>query len=353
MRLHCLILGLIVTGAVCRADEVRIDDGAVLTGTLRSVGATELVLETAYAGTLTIDRARVVAFTTEEPLFTRLPSGTVFHGRIQPAESEGEARLEGLDGRLSTPYSAMVECWRESGQDPVRLAELAAVEKNRRKWNAEAGLNLAGKSGNSEEFSSAGQVRARLKGPHDEFELYGRMEQNSKNKVKTADEKIAGTRYTFFFNGLGWYIRTELEKDRFEDIQFRSTTASGLSYRLLNRETLQLKASTGLSWRYEDYISNTASGEDLGMDFELDHYWQLPARLEMENRLTYVPSVEDFSNYLAKQESSLTLPLGSGPWHLRGGVRNEYNAQPEGGRDRLDTTWYTSLVLKWSQARVL
>jgi hypothetical protein len=43
----------------------------------------------------------------------------------------------------------------------------------------------------------------------------------------------------------------------------------------------------------------------------------------------------------------LELPIASTQWKLRVGVANDYNSQPGRGVDKLDTTYFTRLVLSW------
>jgi hypothetical protein len=83
-----------------------------------------------------------------------------------------------------------------------------------------------------------------------------------------------------------------------------------------------------------------------GLDFGFSHRLQLDNSVVV-NRLSYVPTFEDFANFVLTQESSLELPLLSSQWKLRLGVANDYNSHPGKGVSRLDTTYFTRLVLSW------
>lgn len=83
-----------------------------------------------------------------------------------------------------------------------------------------------------------------------------------------------------------------------------------------------------------------------GLDFGLAHQLQLDNAV-LNNRLSYVPTFEGFSNYVVTHESTLELPLLSTPWKLRLGVANDYNSQPGKAVCRLDRTCFTRLVLNW------
>lgn len=46
-------------------------------------------------------------------------------------------------------------------------------------------------------------------------------------------------------------------------------------------------------------------------------------------------------------DSGFEIPLSAGFWKLRLGLNNQYNSRPQPGREELDTTYYTRLVLNW------
>jgi hypothetical protein len=60
-----------------------------------------------------------------------------------------------------------------------------------------------------------------------------------------------------------------------------------------------------------------------------------------------VPAFENFSNFVAKHESFYEVPLANPAWKLRLGVSNDYNSKPGKGVDKLDTGYFTRLVLSW------
>ena len=67
----------------------------------------------------------------------------------------------------------------------------------------------------------------------------------------------------------------------------------------------------------------------------------------MENDLTYVPSIDDFSVYRVVHDSGIVIPIGTGEnWSMRMGVKNEYNSQPA-APEKLDTTYYSRMIYSW------
>jgi putative salt-induced outer membrane protein YdiY len=157
-------------------------------------------------------------------------------------------------------------------------------------------------------------------------------------------------RYTnFFTEKLGWFIRQELERDTFEGIDFRSTTAAGLTYRFIKEERLSLEGSAGLSYRYDDYSDPGLDSDGYpGLDFGLNLDWQFADWGRLVTAVSYIPSLDDFGDYLIEHESGIDVPLGtSDNWVMRFGLRNQYNSAPSGGREKLDTTYFARMILSW------
>jgi hypothetical protein len=46
-----------------------------------------------------------------------------------------------------------------------------------------------------------------------------------------------------------------------------------------------------------------------------------------------------------KFDTALLIPFKDERWAWKMGMRNDYNSRPQSGLDRLDNTYYTSIVL--------
>ena len=60
-----------------------------------------------------------------------------------------------------------------------------------------------------------------------------------------------------------------------------------------------------------------------------------------------MPTFEDFSNFRLTHESYYEVPLAAPFWKLRLGISNDYNSKPGAGVEKLDTMYFTRLVLTW------
>lgn len=329
------------------ADTVITEDGATLTGEITLINAGKIHLETTYAGTLEIDQSKVASFSTDQPVYVRLASGSTMSGPVQ-STGNGTLKIQSEDGTLETDMARVTQSWMPSAEDP-QLAELRMREEAlQRKWKYEGALDVTGKTGNTEEFTVGARFDATLKGPQDELKFYGLYEKTETDGVTTDDRILGGTSYeSFFSKHYGWYVRTELEKDTVDQIDLRSTSALGASFRVINKDIQTLVFRTGVGYRYTSYSNGTPNESSPTLDFGLNHWYQYKDVFEMDNSLTFVPSIREADQYRIVHDSGIEMPVAnSESWKWRLGVRNEYDSQPA-ATEKLDTTYYSRLIYAW------
>ncbi len=335
-------------GAACAspalADRFELADGSVVHGRLLSAGGGKFKVETAFAGTIEIAQDQLRTFTTDGAVNVGLSAGSAVLGRVE-ATPAGIA-VVAADGRMSAATGHVAAVWRPGDDSPEvrRLKELEA--KNRRKWAYEASFALTGRTGVSEKLGANLGFKATLASADDKLVFSLATERAQDNGVDTADRQFGGVDYSSFFSEKNvWYARTSLEKDRIKNLDLRSTTAFGVGRKLIKRDAQDLEFRLGVSYLYETYADNTRF-DSPGADVAFLHSYQF-ARSRMTNSLTYTPAFEDFGNYRVRHESAFELPLTASLWKLKVGVANDYQSQPPAGTEKLDTTYFTSLILNW------
>ena len=329
------------------ADLVQTTDGSRLNGEIVKIDAGTLHLETSFAGTLEIAMADVASFSSDDPEILRLTTGDVVRGPVS-ATGDGQLRVATQGGPVTVATADVTTGWAPGERDPAQVAREAELSDRLRRWSYEAAATLNGKVGNSESTNFGANFDATLEGPNDRLNFYLSAAYGEENANVSANEIIGGANYTnFFANDLGWYARTELEYDEIEAVDFRNTSGAGLTYRFINEERMSLEGRAGASFRFEEYADG-GSEEFPGLDFGLDYYWQFAEWAELNTSLSLVPSVDDFEDYRFRHTSNVDLPLAfSDVWKLRLTLDNQYNSQPSGDRDELDTTYAASLLLSW------
>ncbi|MEO6875071.1 MAG: DUF481 domain-containing protein [Opitutaceae bacterium] len=328
-----------IVASSASADVVETKSGAHLVGKVTKIDAGSVYLTTDFAGDLTIKQSEVTSITTDAPVVVRLATGTVLQGTLT---TDGSAlRIAGADGQLSTQVDKVAATWPVGEEDPL-------VVSLRRHWSYEATVDVSGKTGNSEQLGTAGAFRATLKTPTDTLQAYTAYNRQVADGVKSADQFKAGIDYANNFDGkLSWYARDEGGFDRVKDITFYNTAAAGFGYDFIKEAKHLLTGRAGLSYRYESYGNPAhATLSSAGLDFGLNHEWEF-TNSKIVNRLTYTPAFEDFSNFHFTHESFYEIPLADPQWKLRLGVSNDYNSKPGPGIERLDTSYFTRLVLNW------
>jgi putative salt-induced outer membrane protein len=306
-------------------DKLHIEGGAVIVGQISGATETGVLVETDYAGTLQVDVARISRIVLGIARELPLPASIPVVAAPAPAKTNPPA--------VPKPAPAVPP-------PPPR--------KDLNKWKLEAGINLAGKSGNSDRLDIALAGEAELEREHDRFNIYGKYLYGTNNGVRSADEVILGGRYTsFLFKEVGFFFRQEVEQDDFEGILLRSTTASGVSYRLRKEEDLTIEARTGFSYRFEDYRDG-GTQDYPGMDFGFDVNWHFVEWARFKGSFTYLPSLANFNEFILEQDSGFNLPLDDDKiWKLRFGVTSHYNNQPDFGREKLDMRYYARFIATW------
>lgn len=321
------------------ADVIETKSGARIVGKVTMIDGGSVVVSTDYAGPIVIKQSEVTAITTDAPIAVRLASGTRFDGKV--SSSAGHVQIAGSEGTLDTTVDKIAASWSAGGKDP----QIAALERG---WAYEANVDIAGKSGNKSQLATSAGFRATLAGAQDKLVFYSAYDREVSDGAKSADQFKAGSDYSNNFSGKkSWYVRDEGGFDRVKDIQFYNVAAAGLGYDVIKAPKQTLTTRAGLSFRTENYKNPaTADVNAAGLDFGLEHTLQFD-HASLVNRLSLVPSFNDFANFRLTHESFLELPLADPSWKLRMGVSNDYNSKPGKGVEKLDTLYFTRLVLNW------
>jgi putative salt-induced outer membrane protein YdiY len=335
-----LLTAFLLLPSFLLADVVELRGGSRLVGKITRIDGGSVVLATDFAGTVTLKQAEVTAITTEAPVAVRFANGTRVDGVVS-SPGAGRLRVANAEGEFTSDVAKVAASWAAGGKDPA----VAALERG---WTYEASTDVNGKNGNRDQLGTSASVRAILKGATDTLQFFTAYDRQVTDDEKSADQFKAGVDYQINFRGnFSWYVRDEGGFDRIKDIDLYNVAATGMGYDVINAPKHLLTGRFGLSFRYEGYRNPvTIDVKSAGLDFGFSHRLEL-ANSVLVNRLTVVPTFEDFSNYRAMHESFYELPLANPNWKLRLGLANDYNSEPGLGVQKMDTSYFTRLVLNW------
>ena len=344
-RTHFLrtVLALL-SATVALADRVELTDGSLVYGRLISAEGGKFKVETAFAGTIEIAQDKIKSFATDEAVNVQLAAGSTVLGQVQATEA-GIA-VVARDGQMAAATGKVAAVWRSGADSPETRQLKERVAKSERKWAYEASVAINGRTGSSEKFAGAVGLKATLESAQDKLIFTVQAEKAQDNGVETANRQLAGADYSSFFSENNvWYVRTSVEKDAIKALDLRSSTAFGVGRKLIKTERQDLEFRYGVSYIYETYANGTKF-DSPGLDLALIHSLQFKNG-KLSNALSYTPAFKDFGNYRVHHESSYELPITASLWKLKTGVSNDYTSIPQPGVDRLDTLYFTSLILNW------
>lgn len=343
-NLLCAVLACACAGLAHAADRIELNDGSVVLGRLVSAEGGKFKLETTFAGTIEIAQDQIKSFSTDQAVNVALSAGSTVLGRVT-ATGTGIA-VVAADGQMAAPTAKVAAVWQPGADSPETRAAKEAAAQARRKWAYEASVAIAGRTGASQKFGADVGFKATLASAQDKLVFTFADQQAKDQGTKTADRQFGSVDYSAFISSRnGWYVRTSLEKDAIRSLDLRSSTAFGFGHRLIKNDRQDLEFRVGLNYLHESYTNNTKFSS-VGLDLALLHSCQFGSA-KMVNTLSYTPAFKEFSNYRAHHESALELPIGASLWKLKLGVANDYNSMPPAGTVRLDTTYFTSLLLSW------
>jgi putative salt-induced outer membrane protein YdiY len=334
----CIALAL---AARAPADVVETANGARIVGKITKIHGGVVTVETDYAGELSIKQVLVTKITTDHPVAVRFADGTGMIG-VVTAPASDKAEVSSPAQSLEVPVGNVAAVWSAGEEDP----DVVAL---RRKWSYEANLDVGGRSGTQSQLATAAGFRAKLVGPLDAFQYYTNYARQETNGEVSADQFKAGADYSDLFTATtSWYVRDEAGFDRVNDIDFYDIAAGGLGYDFIKMKDEVFTGRAGLSYRYDEYAPPSPSLSSLGADFELDYMLKF-GKSKLTDRITFVPAFQDLGNYIITHELAYEVPIDKSLWKLSMGISNNYNSRPVEGVDKLDTLFFTRLVLAWGE----
>lgn len=323
------------------ADTIYTRDGAKLIGKITKITPAQVVIDTAFAGVINVKQSFIETLSTDEDLTSRLADGTTVTGKVK-INSSGVMEVKNKTLNMQTPLDKLLATWIPEQAPPAE----AGYKKNR-EWKYSLSADINGTQGNSSEMGMAVQAVAKLVGDTDTLQFNASINRAQKSGTETANDTLFGFSYvTYVYQPWGWYVQGDVENDKFEGIDLRTDLTGGMSYRMINQPDHKLSFNTGFGYRYETYINGTNRGVPT-LDFGVKHEWKLEPWLDMTNSITFAPALSNFGDYLLRHDSGFNIPIASGNWNLRLGVKNDYKSKPLTGKKKLDTTYYTRIQMNF------
>ncbi len=322
------------------ADTVVTANGARIVGKITGIHAGVISMETDYAGKLEVKQALVTSIETDRPVAVRLADGS----RVVGIMSSPGPRAVHISSPTRTVDSTVAEVagfWAAGQEDP----EVVAL---RRKWSYEAGADVNGRKGTQSQLATSYHFRAKLAGPADTFEYYTAYTRQETNGQVSADQFKAGVDYTDNYSPKeNWYVRDEAGFDRVNFITLYDLAAGGLGHDFIKTKDEVFTSRVGLSYRYDQYAAGKGPAlSSAGADFGLAYSKKFKSS-QLSDKISFDPAFQDLGNYVFNHEFDFEIPVYKSLWKIGIGVSNTYYSRPVGGVDKLDTLFFSRLILTW------
>ncbi len=221
----------------CWADEVYMQNGDRLTGTIEKLEEKVLILHTEYGNTIRIDWTKVKRVTSDSPLKVLVPD-----------QSRDVVRdfFYGANGLKQVT---------ELGPDtPISLADVTAINLEPVRMTGTVTIGGNSTSGNSSTKAVNAATRMTIFAYRQRLLIEGKYNYGQAGDQITARNSMASLKHNYFLTQK-IFIETfgMLEKDTLQRLQLRSTVGSGLGYQFYESPRTTLSLSVGLAHVSEHY----------------------------------------------------------------------------------------------------
>ncbi|MCS6319083.1 MAG: DUF481 domain-containing protein [Nitrospira sp.] len=222
------------------ADEVHLQNGDRLTGTIVKMEEKVLTLQTDYGGEIKIDWGKIERLKSDGPLKILVP-GESHHGLrdfLYGTQTLHETRELGPESSVPLADISAINV------EPLRLTGTITI----------GGHNASGNS-STKAFNSA--ARLTIQAYRQRLLLEGKYNYGQAGDLVTARNSLASVKHDYF---LSKQIFIEsfgmLEKDTLQNLQLRTTIGSGLGYQFYESARTTLALSLGLAHVNEHFTNS-------------------------------------------------------------------------------------------------
>ncbi len=344
LAISTVTIGVLTVSAV--ADELVLADGSRLVGQVQTMADGKVVISTDFAGDMTLEMDRVRGITTDKPMSIQLDRGNSVEGALRySADGQQQVVAASLGAPLNVELGRLSAIW-AAGQDRPDLG--APTQEDQNPWTVKLQLGVDGQSGNTDRFSINGQADFLRTLDAERLLLYAKVRTSHENGDDTTKEFIAGISLEHDIDDRWFgFGKIEYERDKFENLNYRITATTGLGYFVIKEAEEEWKWRGGVGFQIEDFAPGDDS-EDAIAELGWDYRKEISPHMLFTHSLVLYPTLDAIKDIRIVMDNAAEIPLASDEaWKLRMGVRNDYNGQPEGDVERLDTFYYLNVVWDW------
>jgi len=239
------LITFLVLPLTATAGQIIMNNGDIITGTVKTVSADKVTIEPGYGDAITVNRDAVTSIKTDAVLEVKMADG-----------ESVQAQLDGVrDGELILLV--------DGAEQTVAIASVDSVAAPKPYYErvSHADLNMTLNSGNTDSQNVLIYADTRLRfGDHRHLAAltFRRAETDD---VRTKEQDLLTYEYNWLFSG-PWYLAANAayERDPIRDLDHRYTLGLSLGRDIFNDDNRFLSVSLGAGWSEEEIAGVTDSG---------------------------------------------------------------------------------------------
>jgi len=318
-------------------DEIITTTGDRLTGTILEAGADNILLETAYAGIVEIERSQVRSL--------RRGAATVSRVGLECSDA---APMTIADGVKSNAQGAAAAPSGDSAATPARAEpSRSSPFTPGSELSGRVNFALSHDNGNTDKDEIDVDYQLEYRRGWHRFRSLGALEYDTDGDEKTTDKWATFNQYSRVFSSR-WYGAAWLavEHDRFADLRLRTVGGPVVGYLVAESEAFNLAVEAGPAALLEDFYGQPDQdfmGAALFVRYD-QLVWQ--DRLQPYHRQFGYAALDGDNKYLWQSWTGLRVPLAGG---FTGAIEFEYDydSDPAVAAKTTDTTLRLKLGYEW------
>jgi putative salt-induced outer membrane protein len=288
---------LLAASSFLWADQLVLNNGDHLTGTILKSDGKDLVFKTEYAGELKIHWDAVQGITSTEPLHVGLKNGQTVVGTV--AAVDGKIELANANsGKIEATKADILSIRNDAEQKAYDRSQHPGLLEG---WEGGANISFALTRGNSETKNLALAFTGTRTSSSDKLALYANTVYATNDAPAavpstTANAVQAGIRYDRNITArLFGYVTADFQTDALQSLNLRSVPGAGLGFHAIKDDNTTLDLLAGANYTRENYTAFTRNFAALSIGEELMH--KLHAATVITQKLYFYPDLNDPGEY--------------------------------------------------------
>lgn len=326
LLLCCFLFGYVGSAS---ADEIILQNGDRLSGTITKMADGILILATQYSEPIKIKKEKIMRIFMRHEAVIQMSGGEVLKGKIDTDENGGLFVEAAADrGKTTIPWGAV------SAINPAPPSAPA--------WKGSISLGMNSQTGNTSRTNVNFGAEAARRGAEDRISMRLQYAYAREKGTLTARNTFGALKYDYFFSkSVFGYLGLELLSDKFKDISLRTTIGPGVGYQIWEDPVRSLSVEAGLSYAAVDY-RKARDERYLSARFGGDITYKVLDTVVLSDKVVVYPSLKNVGRYKLRNEAGISSAIGKG-WALKFANILDHDSHPPADIGKSDISWTAGL----------